>query len=243
MIVRTAQGSPSRAKMSLVGFGSDVERKLLGASGLRCANPACRDRLLVERDGKVATVADMAHIIASSSGGPRGDEAVPPSERDAYENAVLLCPNCHRLVDNRKMTETYDEVELRRWKQQREKEVEEASGTPTYDTREELIEEIRRLLRENKASWQAVGPGGPEGEKVNPGTVGQWKRQSIETVIPNNWRILALGRRNAGHLTKEELEALAEFRVHVDGFAYNAIAEEPVEGQITFPDSMALLFE
>ena len=237
------RGWPRPAKMLDMGFSPEVQSRLLSASGGNCANPACRNNLFAEHDGKFAKIADMAHIIASSPRGPRGNGDIPETERDTYENAVLLCPNCHRLIDNRKLEGAYDTEELRRWKHDREREVNEATGTPEYATRDELVAEIQRLLRENKAIWETVGPGGPEGQKVMSGTVGQWKRQRLGTIIPNNWRILALARKNEDHLTSEELGALAEFRVHADAFAYNAVADQPVEGQPQFPISMSRAFE
>src|SRR4051812_33275290 len=41
----------------------------------------------------------MAHIIASSDTGPRGDPSFPASERNKYANLILLCPNHHEEVD------------------------------------------------------------------------------------------------------------------------------------------------
>jgi hypothetical protein len=41
----------------------------------------------------------MAHIVASSDDGPRGDESVSDTERNRYENLILLCPNHHEEVD------------------------------------------------------------------------------------------------------------------------------------------------
>ncbi len=219
-----------------MGFSRDDERALLANSGGRCCNPACRKNLLVEHDGRRATIAEMAHIIARSKAGPRGEHDLDPDERDVYDNALLLCPNCHDEVDE--FPDTFPPDLLHKWKADRERQIAEGTETPCYDDRDALVSEIRHLLRENHAIWLTVGPGGPEGEKTQARTVGQWRRQLQETIVPNNWRVLALGRHNQKLLTQEELNALAEFRVHADALAYNALADEPVEGQIRYPESM-----
>ncbi len=42
----------------------------------------------------------MAHIVASSDAGPRGDPSFPSSDRNKYENLILLCPNHHKEIDS-----------------------------------------------------------------------------------------------------------------------------------------------
>lgn len=41
----------------------------------------------------------VAHIIAYSPHGPRGDTACDAEFINSYENLILLCPTCHREVD------------------------------------------------------------------------------------------------------------------------------------------------
>ncbi len=182
----------------------------------------------------------MAHIIGKSEDGPRGDAELPADRRDTYENAVLLCPNCHTLVDE--LPDLYPPETLVEWKVQRAREVRGSAGTPHDLDREELIALIQRLLRENYAIWSTVGPDGPDRGKPQSPLVGQWRRQLRETVIPNNWRIIALAEHNEDTLTKEELGAIADFRLHTDALAYNTLADRPVEGQPRFPESMQRYF-
>jgi hypothetical protein len=154
-----------------VAFSRDDERALLANSGGRCCNPACRKNLLVEYEGERGTIAEMAHIIARSKAGPRGESELGPDERDVYDNALLLCPNCHTEVDE--FPQVFPPDLLRKWKGDREREIAEGTETPRYEDRDPLISEIRRLLRANRAVWSTVGPGGPEGEKALSRTVGQ----------------------------------------------------------------------
>jgi hypothetical protein len=62
-------------------------RRLWGRAGGRCS--ICR------REGG----AEIAHIVARSPDGPRGDYPLAPEQRDLYENLILLCPNDHSTVD------------------------------------------------------------------------------------------------------------------------------------------------
>lgn len=86
-----------------MAFSTDTERKLLAMSGGRCAKPDCRANLFPPEGDVIVTVAEMAHIIGHSQKGPRGQSNLTESERDTYENAVLLCPNCHDRIDKKKL--------------------------------------------------------------------------------------------------------------------------------------------
>jgi hypothetical protein len=41
----------------------------------------------------------MGHVVGSSDAGPRPESGKVLSERDKYENLILLCRNCHRKID------------------------------------------------------------------------------------------------------------------------------------------------
>jgi hypothetical protein len=41
----------------------------------------------------------MAHIVASSDGGPRGSDPLAEADRNSYGNLILLCPNHHEEID------------------------------------------------------------------------------------------------------------------------------------------------
>ena len=90
---------------------TDRTRKVLWSlSGNACAR--C-DTLLVrlpEAQGDVhAIVGRECHIVARSLAGPRG-EAEPRSGIDDYKNLILLCANCHAVVDGQPERWTPDEL-------------------------------------------------------------------------------------------------------------------------------------
>jgi hypothetical protein len=59
-----------------------------------------------------------AHITAASIGGPRYDVSLSPQQRKNASNAIWLCQNHAKLVDNDE--ERFPENLLRRWKQSAE---------------------------------------------------------------------------------------------------------------------------
>jgi len=74
----------------------DKDIKILwGRSGNRCA--ICK--LELTPDGTQETLGEMAHIVARSREGPRGNETMSLADRDAYDNLILLCPTHHVQVD------------------------------------------------------------------------------------------------------------------------------------------------
>lgn len=48
---------------------------------------------------KAQQIGKIAHIVAHSDSGPRGDSNYPREKLDTYDNWILLCPTCHDIVD------------------------------------------------------------------------------------------------------------------------------------------------
>lgn len=79
-----------------------ADQKLLwGRAGARCC--LCRDSLAAV--GASGLLGEMAHIVARRTNGPRGEDPLPESERDKYDNLLLLCPNDHKRIDEVEPTE------------------------------------------------------------------------------------------------------------------------------------------
>lgn len=98
---------------------SDRDLKILfGLSGNRCAVPGCPNEIIArETDADpAAVVGHVAHIVASSEKGPRGDPDFPKDQLDREPNLLLLCAHHHAIVD--KQEGTYTVERLRRWKQE-----------------------------------------------------------------------------------------------------------------------------
>jgi len=112
----------------------DRDLKLLwGLAAARCSYPSCRQLLAApatEAD-EAQTLGRVAHIVARSNAGPRGDPAFPESERRRYPNLILLCGHHHTLVDVQPSTYTSDD--LRHWKRDHEAWVRESLAAEMHE--------------------------------------------------------------------------------------------------------------
>lgn len=90
---------------------------LFAQSRNRCAAPGCEQPVIAPATSfdSAAPVAQIAHIVARSAAGPRGDPSFPSDQLHDESNLILLCGHHHALVDAQCSTFTVDE--LRRWKQ------------------------------------------------------------------------------------------------------------------------------
>jgi hypothetical protein len=230
--------------MARTSLSTDVQRALLARCGGYCANPDCHapDLFPAVDDEHVPTVAEMAHIIAQSPQGPRGDSPVSPTDRDSYDNAVLLCSRCHTLVDKMKLEGTYTVDLMRSWKRRIEDRIRGAVGTPRVDSRDELARRVAALLRKNQGIWRNFGPESQYAEDPFSEGPDTWRRLVRSEILPNSREILRLVDANADLLSDEELMVVEDFRAHVYGFAQNHLSgERPTEAP-RFPPAMNDIF-
>jgi len=102
-------------------------------SGNKCAAPNCH-RKLIASDGETV-VSKICHIEAASSEGPRWNRDMTDDERRHFNNLILLCDECHSIVDNRDNEEKYPPILLKRWKK-----LHESTATYAYlNTRPSLL--------------------------------------------------------------------------------------------------------
>src|SRR5438128_8994856 len=120
-----------------------TQRLVLARSGGYCAVPSCMDDLFPEyAEGRIATVAKLAHIIGYSARGPRGDATVSIEVRNDASNIILLCSRCHDIVDDVSASDVFTPEVLREWKRQHEERVRRGAGIPRLDSREALDEGV-----------------------------------------------------------------------------------------------------
>lgn len=83
-------------------FSEEVKRTITNRVNNRCSNPDCG----IPTSGPQLDPAESlnigvaAHISAASIGGPRYDASLSPQQRKHASNAIWLCQNCAKLVDN-----------------------------------------------------------------------------------------------------------------------------------------------
>jgi hypothetical protein len=98
------------------------QRKLLQRSGNMCAFPSCGVLLTAEGtpEDPVVVLGEIAHIVAESPGGPRGESPLTPKQRNSYPNLILLCNQHHQLIDSEGALATYTVERLTAMKQDHE---------------------------------------------------------------------------------------------------------------------------
>ncbi|MBD9093084.1 MAG: hypothetical protein EGQ20_11220 [Bacteroides oleiciplenus] len=93
-------------------------KKLYALSGNQCAAPDCK-RVLIARDG-ISITSKICHIEAASEDGPRYNSLMTDKERAHFDNLILLCDECHTIIDNKENEGKYPVTLLREWKRNHE---------------------------------------------------------------------------------------------------------------------------
>ena len=116
-------------------------------SGGVCAFPKC-DRALIESETSLddaVITGEIAHIVAGSRQGPRGDYALDHSERNKCANLILLCREHHTMIDSQ--PRTYSVAVLRQMKLDHESRIRKATaGLPTDSAKILKVETIHSTL-------------------------------------------------------------------------------------------------
>lgn len=79
---------------------------LWGKSAGRCQYEGCNKQLYLDSLTKAEfNTSYIAHIIADSKNGPRGDKILSEKLKDDISNLMLLCDEHHRLIDKKQVKE------------------------------------------------------------------------------------------------------------------------------------------
>lgn len=96
-------------------------RRLDTLSGNQCASPDCT-RSFIARDG-MSIVSKICHIAAASPEGPRFDPLMDNDQRRHFDNLILLCDECHTIIDNKENELKYPTSLLIEWKKSHEEKI------------------------------------------------------------------------------------------------------------------------
>lgn len=225
-----------------MGISQKVIRKLWASSGGYCANPSChKDLFPFFENGEVANIEEFAHIIGRKKKGPRGKDDLPMSQRDEFDNIIVLCPSCHTLVD--KNEKQFPTLLLKEWKRNHENSIKGLFQEPRFKTRAEARAFIAPLFKENRYVFMTFGPNSDNAKTHQMETELEWRRLSIQKIIPNNRRIEKIIESNSGLLTKEERDLFISFKVHREGFEFNKLSGDVNAVVPRFPDGFDKVFE
>ncbi len=101
--------------------------RLWTRAGGRCQ--FCNEYLLQDSlTRKEANFSNIAHIVAVSPEGPRGDYPLPLSARDEVENLMLVCRKHHALIDAPEYVAQYPVERLREMKRRHEERILRLTG-------------------------------------------------------------------------------------------------------------------
>jgi hypothetical protein len=117
--------APKRVNAPRVKVPVSTQFKLWLRAGGRCQFDGCNRPVYV--DGltlRECNLANVAHIVADSVDGPRGQDPLPRAERNHIENLMLMCLDHHHLVDDPKYAAEYPKEVLQQWKLNHESRVE-----------------------------------------------------------------------------------------------------------------------
>lgn len=146
-----------------------IRLKLWVLSGGRCQFPSCnkpvwRDGLTLSEDN----FAHVAHIVAASPDGPRGDIELSQEQQADFDNLMLLCMDHHRLIDGRN-AEKYTEEQLREYKQAHEERIQRQTAigpeSATTVVRFQAPIRDRRVAISRPETYNALYPRFPADDK------------------------------------------------------------------------------
>ncbi len=225
-----------------MSISTKVQRKLLAASGGFCGNPSCHCNLFdFFETGQVKNIEELAHRIGQKAEGPRGDNDLPLSERDVFDNIILLCPTCHTIID--KNPGLYPIDTIKKWKREHQQSIEDLFITPKFDTREKARKYLKPILMENKAIFDKFGPYSDNAVNNPMTTELEWERQSLQKLIPNNRKIESVIAQCFDLLSEEEKKLFIQFKLHREGFEYNKLSGDVNATVPTFPVGFENIFK
>lgn len=214
-----------------------VKRLLWARSGGFCQNPSCHKELFkFFSDGTITSIEELAHIIARSNKGPRSKKGINARLKDDYENIILLCPNCHTLID--KNPDQYPVEILKEWKKNHEQSIKSLFSVPVYQNRSSLRKEINKILLENKEIFQTYGPHSVHSNCLLADAEKVWNRYIYSKILPNNRKIVDLLSKNIHLLTEEEKLIFEKFKIHQEAFEYNHVSGNKNSSAPLFPSEM-----
>ena len=94
----------------IMGISMKDRAHLWALSRNKCA--ICGRNLVQASRGINHTVGEICHIVAKEDTGPRADPCMSQSDRDSFDNLIILCPTHHTLIDRDTFTYTVENLKL-----------------------------------------------------------------------------------------------------------------------------------
>jgi hypothetical protein len=134
-------------------FKQTVIVTLAKRAGNRCSNPDCSALTSGPADNPAASinVGQAAHIFGANPGAARYDPEMQSTDRGNITNAIWLCGNCHKIVDDDPAA--YPAGLLFEWQREHERRISEIVGKSGAELRRKY--EDRHLEEFGRLSYRA----------------------------------------------------------------------------------------
>ena len=127
---KTARTLPDGVREELSrNIKPSVQTMLWGRAAGRCEFQSC-NRILSRSPvtQETGNISEKAHIFSFSEGGSRGNEGVSDEVLNSVENLILVCHDCHKMIDKTADGGRYTPSLLREMKNTHERRVEIVTG-------------------------------------------------------------------------------------------------------------------
>jgi predicted nucleotidyltransferase len=215
----------------------NTTRQLWAECGGYCQNPSCNKLLFREVGEDSVSIANVAHIIGHGSSGPRSDhELAEYIDRDGLGNLIMLCLECHKVVDE--LEKDFTVKQIKSWKAMHSQKIRSLFSIPYVNDEHALLEEVNDLLDINGMLFREYGPysanvlGGLGGDGLKI-----WKKRCLDTILPNNQRIIALIENNKRNFPYpwDVYQQVIEYKIHADAFQDNCLIGKKINDYKLFP--------
>jgi predicted nucleotidyltransferase len=215
----------------------NTARQLWAQCGGFCQNPSCNRPLFAHSGDEVVSLVNVAHIIGHGVNGPRSDhELAEIVEKDGIGNLIMLCLSCHKVVDE--LETQYSVADMQRWKAQHFGKITSLFSITRITDEQKLLREVNDLLDVNATVFRECGPfsaaviNGASGDGL---TV--WRRRCLDTILPNNQRIILLIERNKSSFPYpwDMYKKMLLYKMHADAFQDNCLLDRKVNDYKLFP--------
>jgi hypothetical protein len=139
-------------------------------AGGRCEFDGCNEYLLKHHvTFDEVNLGELAHVVAFKPEGPRGDDDRRPGDIHIVSNLMLLCPRCHKLIDDSSTKEKFTRETLVRHKREHEERI--FRLTAAKPERKTTIVQLLAKVGGQPAAiskadiWDAVAPMYPADDK------------------------------------------------------------------------------
>lgn len=223
--------------MSRKSIPLNTARQLWAQCGGYCQNPNCNKLLFCTIDDEIVSLVNVAHMVGHGSNGPRSEhELAQYIAKDGIDNLVMLCLECHKIVDE--MKRIFSVEDMQGWKTEHARRISALFATPNIGDERELLIQVNDLLDTNATIFKEYGP---FSQNVLSGESGDglriWRRRCRDTILPNNQRIVQLIERNKSNFPYpwDVYRQMLLYKMHVDAFQDNCLLGQKINDYKLFP--------